>query len=101
MYEDDIIGVCLEDDVEKDLAVTREICVSLLGSGAVADDKTEHGVRLDVIGYTIDLPHQRVLISRKNFLTALHGSISTDERRATNFWNCTRAATCRFRSGCR
>lgn len=78
MYVDDIIGVCLEEDLAADLAATREICVSLLGPGAVADDKTEHGVRLDVIGYTIDLPNRRVLISRKNFLTALHGFISTD-----------------------
>ena len=99
MYEDDIIGVCLEDDVEKDLAVTREICVSLLGSGAVADDKTEHGVRLDVIGYTIDLPHPRVLISRKTFLTALHGSISTDVTQRANLKTAQRLASYGTRYG--
>ena len=99
MYVDDIIGVCLEDDVEKDLAVTREICVSLLGSGAVADDKTEHGVRLDVIGYTIDLPNQRVLISRKNFLTALHGFISTDVTQRVNLKTAQRLASYGTRYG--
>jgi hypothetical protein len=78
MYVDDIIGVCFADDLESDLAITRGICTDLLGSGAVADDKTEHGVRLDVIGYTLDLTQERVLIARKNFLTALHGFISTD-----------------------
>lgn len=44
MYVDDIIGVCFADEVDTDLATTREICTSLLGSGAVADDKTEKGV---------------------------------------------------------
>ena len=54
MYVDDIIGVCFAEDVEEDLARTREICTSLLGSGAVADDKTETGTRLDIIGYKRD-----------------------------------------------
>jgi hypothetical protein len=78
MYVDDVVGVCFVEDVESDLALTRGICTSLLGSGAVADDKTEQGVRLDIIGYTVCLPTMRVLIARKNFLTALHGFISTD-----------------------
>ena len=77
MYVDDIIGVCFEHDLHADLQRTREICTDLLGSGAVADDKTESGRRLDVIGYTIDLNTERVLIARKNFLTALHGFMST------------------------
>jgi hypothetical protein len=64
--------------VEADLARAKDICMSLLGPGSVADDMTESGVRLDMIGYTISLPNNRVLISRKNFLTALHGFISTD-----------------------
>ena len=55
MYVDDIIGVCFVSDVDQDLALTRGICTSLLGSGAVADDKTETGIRLDIIGYTVDL----------------------------------------------
>ena len=77
MYVDDIIGVCLEQDLPSDLQRTRSICTDLLGSGAVADDKTESGRRMDVIGYTIDLDTQRVLIARKNFLTALHGFMAT------------------------
>jgi hypothetical protein len=55
MYIDDIIGVCFADTLELDLAITRAICTNLLGPGAVTDDKTEHGVRLDVIRYTLDL----------------------------------------------
>ena len=73
MYVDDIIGVCMAQDLVSDLALARETCVSLLGPTAVADDKTETGRRLDVIGYVVDLDTQRVLISRKNFLTTLNG----------------------------
>lgn len=77
MYVDDVIGVCFEEDLPTDLQRTRDICTNLLGSGAVADDKTESGRRIDVIGYTVDLDTERVLIARKNFLSALHGFMST------------------------
>ena len=43
MYVDDIVGVCMLSDLDSDLALTRETCVSLLGPTAVADDKTETG----------------------------------------------------------
>jgi hypothetical protein len=99
MYVDDIIGVCMLGDLESDLALTRSICTSLLGSGAVADDKTEHGVRLDVIGYTIDLPSERVLISRKYFLAALHGFISTDVTQRVNLKTAQRLASYGTRYG--
>jgi hypothetical protein len=49
MYVDDIIGVCFAEDLESDLAATRGIWTALLGSGAVADDKTETRMRLDII----------------------------------------------------
>jgi hypothetical protein len=80
MYFDDVIGVCFVEDVESDLRIERGICAALLGSGALADDKTEHGFRLDIIC----LPTMRVLIARKNFLTALHGFISTDVGKRIN-----------------
>ena len=99
MYVDDIVGVCMLGDLEADLALTRSICTSLLGSGAVADDKTEHGVRLDVIGYTIDLPSERVLISRKNFLTALHGFINIDVTQRVNLKTAQRLASYGTRYG--
>jgi hypothetical protein len=78
MYVDDILGVCFAKDLESDLALTKGICTDLMGPGSIADDKTEHGVRLDMIGYTIDLETHRVLISLKNFLAALHGFVSID-----------------------
>jgi hypothetical protein len=76
MYVDDLVGVCLKRDLAKNLRVARRIITQLLGSNAVADDKTESGRRMDVIGYTIDLDIERVLISRKNHLKALHGFAS-------------------------
>jgi hypothetical protein len=99
MYVDDIMGVCFVEDVEADLARARDICTSLLGPGSVADDKTERGVRLDMIGYTISLPDNRVLISRKNFLIALHGFISTDVTRRTNLRAAQRLASYGTRYG--
>jgi hypothetical protein len=83
-YVDDVMGVGFKEDLEADLITARGICTSLLGPGSVADDKTKSGVRLDMIGYTISLPDNRVHISRKNFLTALHGFISTDITRRIN-----------------
>jgi hypothetical protein len=79
--------------LQADLTTTRQICVDLLGSGAVADDKTEHGTRMDVIGYTIDLNTERALIARKNFLTALHGFITTDVAVRVNFQSAQRLAS--------
>ena len=99
MYVDDIIGICFVKDLDSDLALTRNICTALLGSGAVADDKTEHGTRLDIIGYTVCLLTMRVLIARKNFLTALHGFISTDVEGRINLRTAQRQASWGTRYG--
>lgn len=42
------------------------------------------GRQLDVIGYTIDLDTERVLIARKNCLTALRGFVLTDLQQRIN-----------------
>ena len=99
MYVDDIIGVCFAEDVAQDLVKTRDICTSLLGSGAVADDKTETGIRLDIIGYTIDLATKRVSIAKKNFLTALHGFVGTDVTKRLNLRTAQRLASWGTRYG--
>lgn len=99
MYVDDIIGVCFENNLKADLERTRQICTDLLGSSAVADDKTEHGTRLDIIGYTMCLETERVLIARKNFLTALHGFISTDVDQRINLRTAQRLASWGTRYG--
>ena len=62
----------------------KDICTSLLGPNAVADEKSETGTRLEVIGYTIDLDRSLVSIARKNFLTAVHGFMAIDLSGKTN-----------------
>ena len=99
MCVDDIVGVCFAGQVESDMAVTRRICTDLLGPEAVADDKSESSTRLNVIGYTIDLTKKRVLIARKNFLTALHGFMSTDVTRWINLRQAQRLASWGTRYG--
>jgi hypothetical protein len=103
MYVDDIVGVCFVRDLQNDLDTTRAICTDLLGPNSVADDKTESGTRMDVIGYTIDLSvsadKARVLIARKNFLTALHGFISTDTSKRINLRHAQRLASWGTRYG--
>ena len=99
MYVDDIIGIGFEKDIAADLALTRTICTSLLGSGAVADDKTEVSRRLDVIGYIIDLDTGRVLISKKNFLPALNGFLSADTTTRINLRTAQRLASWSTRYG--
>ena len=99
MYVDDIIGVGFVQYIKEDLATTRGICTDLLGPAAVADDKTEYGLRVDTIGYTIDLTTGRVLIARKNFLTALHGFVSTDVTKRVNLKTAQRLASWGTRYG--
>ena len=78
MYVDDIIGVGFDEDIERDMASTRAVCTALLGPTAVADEKSEVGRRIDIIGYIIDLDLRRILIAKKNFLTALNGYMTAD-----------------------
>ena len=84
MCVDDIIGIGFKTDIAADLALTRSICTKLLGPGAVADEKTEVSRHLDVIGYVIDLDTGRVLISKKNFFTALNGFLNADTTERIN-----------------
>lgn len=99
MYVDDIIGVCMEHNMLQDMAHIREICTDLLGPGAVADEKTEHGRRLEAIGYVIDLDIRRVLISRKNFMNALYGFSLADKESSLSLKNAQRLASYGSRYG--
>ena len=71
MYVDDIVGICMAADLEKEVQCAKAVCTSLLGPNAIAEDKTETGVRMDVLGYVLDLEHKLFSISRKNFLNAV------------------------------
>ena len=103
MYVDDIVGIGFEGDITADLALTRSICTDLLGSRAVADDKTEVSRRLDVVGYVVDLDSSRVLISKKNFLTALNGFLTADTTariKLLSVWPLGALGTARYAASC-
>ena len=82
MYVDDIIGVCMVKDLTEEVQCAKSVCVDLLGPHAIAEDKTEVGTRIDVLGYVIDLNLKVVSISRKNFLNAVYGffTINLDKK---------------------
>ena len=50
MYVDDIVGVCLVQDLDSEVQRAKDVCTRLLGPSAIAEDKTETGTRLDVLG---------------------------------------------------
>lgn len=78
MYVDDIIGVCLVEHLESDLKRASDVIKQLLGPGAVADEKTESGTRVDIIGYVVDLSQRLVSIARKNVMRTTYGFFGTD-----------------------
>ena len=49
-----------------------------VGPMAVADDKTEWGIRLDILGYVIDLASRKLSIARKNFMNTIYGFMKVD-----------------------
>lgn len=99
MYVDDIIGVGMAEFIAEDLQQAKDTCNGLLGPTAIAEDKTETGRRVEVIGYTIDLNACRVLIANKNFLKALHGFASLDTDKAVNLQTAQRIASWASRYG--
>ena len=78
MYVDDIMGVCLVRDLAVSLSTTKEVVEGLLGTGTIADNKTESGRRITVIGYEVDLDLMLVAIAVKNVHKAVHGFLTVD-----------------------
>ena len=77
MYVDDIVGVCMADIISDEIQCAKSVCTDLLGPNAIAEEKTESGTRLDILGYVIDLELSLVSISRKNFMNAVYGFFTT------------------------
>ena len=73
MYTDDLFGVCLKQDLAHDMAKVASFCRRFLGGKAIADKKTESGVRLTLIGWDLDLTQVLVTIARRNTLKAWYG----------------------------
>ena len=78
LYVDVIVGVCLAKDLDRDVQCVKDVCTSLLGPNAIAEEKTETESRLNVLGYILDIRLRLVSISRKNFLYAVYGFFTTN-----------------------
>jgi hypothetical protein len=73
MYTDDLFGVCLKQDLAHDMAKVASFCRRFMGGKAIADKKTESGVRLTLIGWDLDLTQVLVTIARRNTFKAWYG----------------------------
>ncbi len=78
MFVDDAMGVVLARWLAHDQAVMKSVSEGLLGPHAMADEKSESGVRLTWIGWDVDLSRRRVTISRRNFMKTLYGFFMVD-----------------------
>ena len=72
MYVDDIMGICVGECLEQNLAIIKDFIESVWGKGSVADDKTFTSTEtLVLIGYDVDIVEQRVRMSKKNRLKTI------------------------------
>ena len=78
MFVDDMFGVCWAEDLEHDMNKAEALCRRLLGERAIAEHKSESGVRLTLLGWDIDLTKMLVTIARKNALRAFFGYAHRD-----------------------
>ena len=76
VYSDDIQGCCLFSELQSELAIVRRCISDLLGSDAVAEDKTETGRVIEWIGWSFDLDTGSVSLAEKNYYKTLHGFLS-------------------------
>ena len=77
---DDVMGACASWERAHDMDWTRHVIERLLGPGAVAEDKSFYGRRLDFIGWSVDLDRMSLGIARHNFLKTVYGFITAREQ---------------------
>ena len=83
MYMDDIMGVCWDVSLFNDSAIARHICNGLLGPYAIAEDETETGRRLDMLGNVVYIDKSFLSIARKKIQCARHRSLLASGLRFT------------------
>jgi hypothetical protein len=93
VYVDDIFGCCLESDLEHELRTTKETTQSLLGPSCIAEEKTESGRILEIIGWSFDLDKERVFLARHNFLKTFYGFFEVDLANPVSFITMERLAS--------
>ena len=79
VYCDDGIGCCHKDDRQHDMRVFGETIISILGEDAIAEDKSEWGRSMDVLGWNIDLDSMSFSLSVKNSNNAITRFVTLDE----------------------
>ena len=78
MYVDDLMGCTKSDKLKSDMEIAERAIHDLLGSKAVADDKSMSGRSIELIGWLIDLDTQLVSVAPKNLYKAIHGFFTAD-----------------------
>jgi hypothetical protein len=71
-YVDDSMGISAKVDTPSDLAAVKSMSCGLLGSSAIADDKTLFGEQQEWIGWLVDAVAMSVSISARNMLKTVH-----------------------------
>eukprot|EP01041_Mallomonas_annulata_P015252 gene15252-32317_t len=85
VYVDDIFGCCLVTELDHDLNKTRETAKALLGPLAIAEEKTDTGRILEVIGWSFDLEKEVVFLAKHNFLKTFYGFFEIDLARPVSY----------------
>jgi hypothetical protein len=71
-YVDDAMGISAKCDTSVDLKSVKSMACGLLGSSAIADDKTLFGEQQDWIGWLVDVAAMTVSITARNMLKTIH-----------------------------
>jgi hypothetical protein len=93
MYVDDICGISLRRYLQSDMTCARSIVTDLLGSKSLAIEKEEHGTRIEIIGWVIDLDTCRLSVAKKNLLKAFYALFTLDLTVKTNLIEVERIAS--------
>ena len=78
MFEDDLMGCTRITSLKNDMDLASAAINDLLGSKAVALDKSVDGRVLDFIGWSVDLNKKVVGVAPKNLYKALYGFCMVD-----------------------
>jgi len=86
MFCDDVMGVCFVKDVESELAVVHNLISELFNTReAVADDKTESGRDIVILGFNVNLDTLVASIADKNLFNDVYGFMELQEDKLVTF----------------
>ena len=100
MFCDDVMGVCFSKDVSHDQQVLRWLIQTLFNDeGAVAEQKTERGRKLVILGYNVDLDTLVASIDDKNLYNALYFFMELKEHSVVHYKDMEKGASLASRYG--